>query len=325
MRGPSLIAGFLAGCVVSLLLAPEQVGAAPGPADFTAVIARSDAGVVHITTVMRGSAQPRSRDDNVGSGFVVDAAGLIVTNRHVVSGAERVRVTIKGKGTFDAEILGLDEATDVALLRVPTGGLQALPMGDPRALRVGQWVLAAGSPYQLSHSWSAGIVSGLGRRGVGVNPRGYEDYIQTDAAANLGNSGGPLFSTDGRVVGVVTAILSRATGSQGVTLAVPIDVVTQSVARMRGGRPATRPTLGVRVREARVGATSGLRINRFDPQSRAQAAGLRVGDVIVGVGNTPVRRASDLQRAVWARAANGRILIVFMRESRRMQVNVALR
>lgn len=324
MRGSSLLVAFLSGCVLAQLVGPSGAEADPAPGDFSAVIERVDAGVVHITTVMRGAVQKRSRDDNVGSGFVVDPEGLVVTNRHVVSGAARVRVTVKGRGTVDAEVLGLDEATDVALLKVPLTGLSPVPIGDPRALRLGQWVLAAGSPYQLSHSWSVGIVSGLGRRGVGVNPRGYEDYIQTDAAANLGNSGGPLFDQHGRVVGVVTAILSRATGHQGITLAVPIDAVNQSVARLRGGGGPARPSLGVRVREVR-GTQAGLRITRFDPGSRAQAAGLREGDVIIGAGGAPVRTPADLQRAVWSRASTGRLLILFDRDGRRMQVNVALR
>ncbi|MDJ0974811.1 MAG: trypsin-like peptidase domain-containing protein [Planctomycetota bacterium] len=325
MRGPSLLTVFLAGCLVSHWVGTPGAEAEPQPTDFSAVIERVDPGVVHITTVMRSPTQPRSRDDNVGSGFVVDAAGLIVTNRHVVSGAARVRVTVKGRGTVDAQVLGTDEATDVALLKVPLTGLTPVPLGDPRALKLGQWVLAAGSPYQLSHSWSAGIVSGLGRRGVGVNPRGYEDYIQTDAAANLGNSGGPLFDSQGRVVGVVTAILSRATGHQGITLAVPIDAVTQSVTRLRGGGAPARPSLGVRVREVRVGASVGLRITRFDPGSSAQAAGMRAGDVIVAAGGAPIRTTADLQRAVWSRAKSGRLLIVFDRGGRRMQLNVALR
>lgn len=326
MRSIWILAAFGVGVIAASLLGPKPVSAAAGPADFSSVISRVDAGVVHITTVMRGGARARSRDDNVGSGFVIDQSGLIVTNRHVVNGAQRVRVTVQGHTTVDAKIVGVDPATDLALLQVPLQGLQPLSFGDPRNLRVGQWVLASGSPYQLSHSWSVGIVSGLGRRGVGVNPRGVEDYIQTDAAANLGNSGGPLFNADGQVVGVVTAVLSRATGHQGITFAVPADIAQQTINRMRGGTTAApRPSLGVRVREIRVGLKGGLRITRFDAGSTGQRAGLRVNDVIVAVGSSPVARASDLQRLVWGASAQGSIAVVFVREGRTLQLNVPLR
>lgn len=325
MRSLWVLAAFIAGACVTTALSPAPVGATAGPADFSGVIARVDRGVVHVTTVLRSGTRPRSRDDNVGSGFVVDANGLIVTNRHVVNGASRIRVTVPGHQPVDAQVVRVDDATDLALLRVPLQGLTPLTFGDSRRLRLGQWVLAAGSPYQLSHSWSVGIVSGLGRRGVGVNPRGYEDYIQTDAAANLGNSGGPLFDTDGRVVGVVTAILSRATGHQGITLAVPAEIVQQTIARMRGGNAPARPSLGVRVREVQVGNEAGLRITRFDPGSAAQRAGMREGDVIVAVGSTRVGRAAELQRAVWATPAGINVSLTFLRGGRRLQLAVALR
>ncbi|MDF1701664.1 MAG: trypsin-like peptidase domain-containing protein, partial [Planctomycetota bacterium] len=176
---------------------PAPVSAAGGPPDFTQVVQRVDPGIVRVTVRSSTASQKRSRDDGVGAGFVVDAGGLILTSRHVVSGAQRVVVTVPGHGVVDATGGGPDPAPDTALLRVNLRGLTVVPTGNPRSLRVGQWVLACGSPYNMPNSWSVGIVSGLGRSNVGVGPRSIADFIQTDAAANLGNSGGPLLDGDG--------------------------------------------------------------------------------------------------------------------------------
>jgi serine protease Do len=319
-----LVLVFLAGWASSRLGRPRDAGAAGAPG-FAEVVAQAEPGVVHVTTLLGPGEERRSRDDAVGSGFVVDAEGLVVTNRHVLRGAKKVMVGVKGRGTLEAEVVGYDEATDVALLRVPARGLVPLRPGDPRSLRVGQWVLAAGSPYHLERSWSVGIVSGLHRSQVGVNPKGYEDYIQTDAAANLGNSGGPLLDESGEVVGMVTAILSRAGGHQGVTLVTPIDVVMEAAARLRGGG-AERPSLGVVVREAdaRSGA-AGLEVSRFHPGSPAAAAGLRAGDVIVALDGAPIARTADLQRIVWSRPPGTTFLLAFLRAGARMEARVASR
>ena len=319
-RHVSLLLLFVAGWYAARTAEVPRAEAGPAPTSFASVVRAADPCVVHITTVSRGNARPRSRDDNVGSGFVWDAAGLIVTNRHVISGAAQINVHLANGASHRAEVVGYDEAADVALLRVPVGGLAPAPRGSARSLQKGDWVLAAGSPYRLSRSWSVGIVSGLGRRGIGVSPRAIEDYIQTDAAANLGNSGGPLFDASGQVVGVVTVILSRATGSQGVTLAVPIDVVTDAVTRLQGGAPA-RPELGLRVRQT----PSGPVVSSLARGGPAQAAGLRVGDQIVQVGGSSVRTSADLQRAWWQAASTGSVRFIFVRGGQRLQVSVTPR
>jgi serine protease Do len=319
-RHVSLVFLFLAGWYAARLGDVPQADAGPAPTSFAGLVRAADPSVVHITTVSRGNARPRSRDDNVGSGFVWDAAGLIVTNRHVISGAARINVHLASGVTHTAQVVGYDEEADVALLRIPAGGLVAAPRGSARSLQKGDWVLAAGSPYRLARSWSVGIVSGLGRRGIGVSPRAIEDYIQTDAAANLGNSGGPLFDAAGQVVGVVTVILSRATGSQGVSLAVPIDVVIDAVTRLQGGAPA-RSELGLRVRPA----TGGPVVTSVSPGGPAGTAGLRVGDQIVEVGGAAVRTSADLQRAWWQGASQGAVRFVFVRGGQRLQVTVTPR
>ncbi len=307
---------------------PATVGAAGGPPDFAEVIARVDRSVVRVSVRSSTASKKRSRDDGVGAGFVVDPAGLILTSRHVVSGAQRIIVTVPGQGPVDATLVGQDAATDTALLRVAARGLQALPVGRPRALRIGQWVIAGGSPYNMPNSWSVGIVSGLGRSNVGVGPRSISDFIQTDAAANLGNSGGPLLDGDGRVVGVMTAILSRTGGHQGVALAVPIDVAMQAVARMRGGpRAPARPTMGVRVRALQtVGdRPAGLIVTGFDPGSSAASSGVQVRDVLLRADGVVLQRAADLQRVVWARKRGDLVRLIVQRGSRRLDLRIPLR
>lgn len=322
-----LVLVFLAGWWVAGR-SPATVQAAGGPPDFREVVQRADASIVRVSVRSSTASSQRSRDDGVGAGFVVDAAGLLLTSRHVVSGAQRIIVTVPGRGAVDATLVGQDEATDTALLRVNVRGLTPLPTGDARALRVGQWVLACGSPYNMANSWSVGIVSGLGRSNVGVGPRAIADFIQTDAAANLGNSGGPLLDADGRVVGVMTAILSRTGGHQGVGLALPVDVAMQAVQRMRTGRAAApRPSLGVRVRALTSASDvpAGLLVTGFDPNAAAQAAGVQVRDVLLRADGVLLQRAADLQRVVWSRKRGDVVRLFVQRGGRRLELRVPLR
>ena len=324
---PLLALVFLAGVWLGDR-APDSVSAAGGPPDFRELTQRVDPSVVRVSVRSSTASGNRSRDDGVGAGFVVDGSGLLLTSRHVVSGAQRIVVTIPGRGAVDATLVGQDDATDTALLRVGVQGLRPLATGDPRSLRVGQWVLACGSPYNMPNSWSVGIVSGLGRDNVGVGPRAIADFIQTDAAANLGNSGGPLLDADGRVVGVMTAILSRTGGHQGVGLALPIDVAMQAVARMRGGRTAApRPSLGVRVRGLSTAADvpAGLLVTGFDPGASAQAAGVQVRDVLLRADGVLLQRTADLQRVAWSRKRGDVVRLMVQRGGRRFEVRVPLR
>ena len=268
-------------------------------------------------------------DDFFGSGFVWSSDGYVVTNRHVVDGAKEVLVLVKNVGWLPARIVGTDPVVDVALLKVDGANLPALALGNPRTLRVGQWVLSAGSPYRLPRSFSVGIVSGLDRCDV-VNPTGYEDYIQTDAAINLGSSGGPLFDAGGRVVGLNTAILSRSGGNQGIGFAVPIDVVAQSVAQLQSRGTVVRPTLGVIVRSLtpREGTTvpggQGLLVTRFAEESPARRAGVAVGDVILRIDGVPTPGRGALMRTVWAKRQGATVVLDLLRGGQPFTVTATL-
>ncbi len=318
---------FLLGWFAAALIGPRAVSAAARPPDFADVIQVLDPSVVHVSIRTSRVNRNRSRDDGVGGGFVYRADGILVTSRHVVAGAQRILVRLPGQPLMDARLVGSDKATDVAVLKVNLQGLRPLPLGTSTRLRRGAWLLAAGSPYELSNSWSVGIVSGLHRSRVGVSPSAYQDYIQTDAAANLGNSGGPLIDASGQVVGVMTAILSRTGGHQGVGLAVPIEAVRASVDRILTGGTARRPTIGVRVREVRgtMGRSGGLQVTGFEAVSPAVRAGLRIGDVILVAGGEVVGRSVDLQRLVWARRAGELMTLLVRRGTHRFEVRVRVR
>jgi serine protease Do len=295
---------------------PVAAAAPPAPvAGFSDVIARADPGVVTITTRLE---RPRAVDGGDGAspfgapggGFVYSSDGLIVTSKHMIDGARVIYVDVFQRGRFEARVLAVDAAVDVALLRIDVQGLVPLPIGDPHALKVGDWVLAVGNPWNLSRSWSLGIVSGLHR-----DPQifeGYEDFVQTDAAINVGNSGGPLLDAAGRVVGVSTAILSRSGGNQGVAFAFPIDVVVQAVDQLRTTGRVRRASLGVVVRT--LPGEVGLQVVRFAEDSPAKRAGLREGDVILKVDDVRVASKAVLQRAVWDKPAGARVRLEVWRE-----------
>jgi serine protease Do len=317
---------FLAGWFGAAARQTPIAAAAGGPPDFADVIARADPSVVRVST--RTSREPnRSRDDGVGGGFVVRADGLILTSLHVVAGAQRILVSVPNRGTVDGEVVARDASIDVALLRVPLRQLPPLAFGDPQHVRVGAWVLAAGAPYEMENSWSVGIVSGINRSRVGVRRNSFQDYIQTDAAANLGNSGGPLVDADGRAVGMMTAILSRTGGNQGVALAVPMDAVRASLERMLQPQAARQARLGIRVRElrSRAGGEEGLWVTGFDPGSPAPSAGVQRGDLIVGANGAAVTRTPELQRLLWNHRPGDVLTLTIVRAGRRLSLPVRLR
>jgi S1-C subfamily serine protease len=335
-----LAVAVLAGALLARVAGPGATSVAAespsGPPDFTAVVARAEPGVVHVVNYLGvpravpEPGEPAPESDNVGSGFVWTSDGWIVTNRHVTAGARRILVEIHGRGWFPARLVGTDRVADVAVLKIEATGLVPVVAGSPRALRVGQWLLAAGSPYRLGRSFSVGIVCGLDRSEVGVNPDGYEEFIQTDAAVNLGNSGGPLLDATGRVVGMNTAILSRTGGNQGVAFAVPIDVVSTAVEQIRKTGHVVRTTLGATVRSvAPENAVSlpgggGVEVVRFAEESPARRGGLKPGDVILAVDGRATKSRGALQRLVWERPAGSQSVLRIRRGAELLDATVTL-
>lgn len=306
------------GWCLGRLGADPAPASASGPADFRAAIASAEASVVHVSTQVAG----RSRDDAVGSGWVLEGDGWIVSSAHVLAGAKRVLVGLAGRAPVEAEVVATDPRVDVALLKAPLTGLVPLAAGTTRDLAPGMWVLACGSPYGLERSWSAGIVSGLHRRGVAAQPSAYEDFIQADAAANLGNSGGPLLDTNGRVLGMVTQIMTRAGGFQGISLATPVEAVLEAVRRLRGGGAGpARPSLGLSVRE-RPGL---LEVAAVDPGGPAAAAGVLPGEVLLEVAGQRVASAADVERALWGRRAGEAVDLMVQSAPAGAQPRVVLR
>jgi Do/DeqQ family serine protease len=236
-----------------------------------------------------------------GSGFVISPDGAIVTNRHVVENATRIRVVFRDGRDLPATVVGLDRATDLAVLRVAASGLTPLRFADMDAQRVGQWVVAIGSPFGLDTTVTAGVLSAIGRGGIGVNE--IEDYVQTDASINPGNSGGPLVNLDGEVIGVNSMIVGRG---QGIGFAIPADIARNVAEQLLAHGRVRRAWIGVGFQELtpELAADFGIRdrrgalVNEIVPTGPAARGGLENGDVIVGIDGRTVNEARDLMRQV---------------------------
>ncbi len=242
--------------------------------------------------------QLRHREtQGAGSGFVIDPAGFIVTNDHVVANADHIVVTLSDGTDLPASVVGVDQLTDVALLRVHAAKpLPFVAFGDSRDVQVGDWVVAAGNPFGLGGSITAGIVSARGRN-IGEGP--FDDFIQIDAPINPGNSGGPVFDESGQVVGMNTAIVSPTGGSVGIGFAIPSEIVNRIVGELRRGGSVERGWLGVEIREA-ASPGGGVGIDSVDRSGPAARAGLRPGDVVTAVDRAPVDSANGLIKVISA-------------------------
>jgi serine protease DegQ len=260
---------------------------------------------------------------------IVDARrGLILTNAHVVEDALEIQVALKDRRRVSARLLGTDRATDLAVLRIPGDGLTALSFADSDAVRVGDYVIALGNPFGLSHSATSGIVSAVGRPGL----RGYQQFIQTDASINPGNSGGPLIDSRGRMIGVNTAILSRTGSSVGVGFAVPANLAENALDQIVATGTVERGRIGVAVadvspeRAGRIGLSPaiGAEVQEVVDASPADRAGLAPGDVITAVDGRPVDGARDLQVQIGLGRIGGSVSLTIVGDGGRRTVDVAI-
>ncbi len=238
----------------------------------------------------------------VGSGFLISEDGFVITNNHVVAGADEIQVHLNDRRVFDAQIIGLDEPSDLALLKIDSGDLPHVEFGDSDALRVGEWVLAIGSPFGLEFSAAAGIVSAKGRSVPGRSTYNYMSFIQTDVAINQGNSGGPLFNLQGQVVGINSQILSSTGGSNGISFSIPSNVAMNVVSQLKEDGRVERGLLGVRMREVDYALAEifgmdrprGAFVDEVQPNSPASESGIRNEDIIVEFNGHEIEYYTDL-------------------------------
>jgi len=260
----------------------------------------------------------REQSLGAGSGFIIDPSGLIVTNNHVVGHADKIVVLLTDGTRLPARVVGTDELTDVALIRVQASGpLPAVAFGDSRLVEVGDWVLAAGNPFGLGGSVTAGIISARGRE-IGAGP--FDNFLQLDAPINPGNSGGPIFNMDGQVIAVSTAIVSPSGGSVGIGFATPSELVMPIVAQLRGSGRIERGWLGVQVDDSKNGVT----VASVDRTSPAARAGLRAGDTIQAVNGERIEGSRGLIRWIAAVAPGSTVTLLVRRQGRDMDIAVTV-
>ena len=268
---------------------------------------------------------------SAGSGVIVDAKnGYILTNHHVVSGADKIQISLIDENTLDAEIIGSDPATDIAVLKVEAENLTDIDIGDSDQVEVGDFVIAIGNPFGLGNTVTSGIVSALGR--TGISSSGYEDFIQTDASINPGNSGGALVNMQGELVGINSAIISRSGGNVGIGFAVPSEIAQSIMSQLLDFGEVRRGLLGVSIHTIDeenaeilgVDSKSGAMITAIEPGSAAEEAGLRVEDIIIRVNDERISNARDLQNAIGLKGSGERVTIEFIRQSTKLETNAVL-
>jgi serine protease Do len=269
--------------------------------------------------------QPEFKQPGQGSGFIIDKSGYIVTNNHVVEGADTIKVILKDDKEYDAKIVGRDPVTDIALIKVEAkGNLPTVPLGSSDNLKVGEWVAAIGSPFGLEHTVTAGIVSAKGRV-IGSGP--YDDFIQTDASINPGNSGGPLIDMQGEVVGINTMIIA---GGSGIGFAIPIDQAKDIIAQLKTGGEVTRGWLGVTIQDLKGDLSeyyglkdkSGVLVASVVPGDPADRAGIQPKDIITEVDGKKVTTSRDLTNLAAGLGVGETARVTVLRDGRSKTLNV---
>jgi serine protease Do len=327
--GLVLMGGMSPACFCAKPQAQERTRSTSTLPDFASLVSKVASAVVHVSATHSpdlssdiGPGALRSEDDSdddeqaptmgapgdviaLGSGFIVSNDGYILTNAHVVAGSKEVVVTLRDKRDFPAQIIAVDVPTDVAVIKIRASGLPKVAVGNPTNLKVGEWVAAIGSPFGLDYSVTKGIVSALGRA---LPDEIYVPFIQTDAALNPGNSGGPLFNMKGQVIGINSQIYSRTGGFMGIAFAIPIDVAMDVSKQLVAKGKVIRGRLGVAVQEItpelaksfKLMRGKGALVTAVEKGGPADKAGVEPGDVIVSYGGKGIERATDLPRLVAA-------------------------
>jgi Do/DeqQ family serine protease len=276
--------------------------------------------------------KPRERQfQSAGSGVIVDAKnGYIITNHHVVENASEITITLLDNRSFSAKVIGTDEGADIAVLQAKQPNLIAMAMGDSTRLEVGDYVVAIGNPFGLQHTVTAGIVSALGR--TGINPEGYEDFIQTDASINPGNSGGALVNLRGELIGVNSAILSRSGGNIGIGFAIPVNMVKGVMDQLIKYGQVKRGVLGVNIysltpdiaKEFGLTETSGALVAGVAQGSAADHAGVKTGDIITSINGTVMKDAGELRNTIGMLRVGDKVEIGLLREGKARKVTALI-
>ena len=268
---------------------------------------------------------------SMGSGFIISADGYVLTNNHVVEGAEQVTVRLSDRRELDAKVVGTDAQYDIALLKLNASDLPAVSLGDSKNVKAGQWMVAIGSPFGFDHSVTAGIVSAVGRNFGGADQQ-YVPFIQTDVPINRGNSGGPLFNLAGQVVGINSQIFSNTGGFMGVSFAIPIDIAMSAVDQIKTSGRVSRGMIGVQIQNVdrdnakaiglpRIG---GALVNKITPGSSADKAGVKLGDVILGFGGHEIVSSADLPPLVGSSKPGSKADLSVWRDGKTLSIPVTV-
>jgi len=351
MKLPLSLATLMIGAWSTLAVAqlPAQVGETPVPS-LAPMLKRVTPAVVNIAT--RGTVQeqnpllndpffrrffdvpntPREREfQSAGSGVIVDAKnGYIITNTHVIENATEITVTLLDNRSLSAKVVGKDEGSDVAVLKVQATSLMEIPIADSDRTEVGDFVVAIGNPFGLGHTVTSGIVSALGRSGI--NPEGYEDFIQTDASINPGNSGGALVNLSGQLVGINSAILSRSGGNIGIGFAIPSNMMKTVMTQLIKHGEVRRGVLGVNIQtltpdiaeSMELGNVQGALVSQVVEGSAAEKAGIKAGDIVTAVNGKPVKDAAGLRNSIGLLSVGDKVEVALLRDGKPRRVTAVI-
>lgn len=332
-------ASFSATPPIDASIAPMLKNVMPAIVNLRAQIKVTDFNTLREIIKQRGGQDDDVKSDqplpntftSVASGVIVDAKnGYILTNAHVINDAQTIVITLSDGRHYTAKVIGLDKPSDVALLQIKAKNLTAVTLGDSNQLKVGDFVAAIGNPFGLSQTVTSGIVSALGRTTLGIES--YENFIQTDAPINPGNSGGALIDMHGQLVGINTAILAPSRGSVGIGFAIPANMAKSVMMQLIEYGNVKRGMLGVGAQDItpelasafNATSTNGAAVTQVWPNSPAQAAGVQVGDIIVGVNGTSIKNASDVVNTIGFLRVNSKINVDLLRNNKPITVNVTL-